>query len=669
MSTLRDILGTQGVLADRFPGYKVRAGQVAFAKAVEKVIAATTPPAPSDDQDGGWDDDPEDLPESEPAQVLVAECPTGTGKSIAYLVPAIQAAVAQGRQIVVATANIALQEQLINKDLPMLRDMMPEKFSFTLMKGIGNYLCLSKLANEGEQDAAVKRDRVSATRLRQWADETQTGDKSELDFDPESLWQHFAVGSQDCKGAKCKYAKNKTCHGKTARRKAMHSTVIVCNYHILLTHLMLLAKIGKNVILPELDVVILDECHKLADIARDFVGQRITRGMVRKHSRLLSDIGEGDLRMELDSSADEFFRTCYDYRRSRQYKARLRTKDAVAWAQIFEYLREGSVALLKAATTWPPERLREMGEDFGLDLRKASLRLEELAQGVKHVMTLGGEKDANEVFCIEETRGHWAELKTLPIEVGPYLRATLFAWSKAVVCTSATVAVNTRFDHYQKECGIDDATTLIAANPFDYWEQCKLVVPDNMPDPQRDRDAYRVAVGTTLADIVKRAKGRTLALFTSYAGIQEAKAALRDCPYQVLAQGDDQRMRLVAKFKEDIHSVLLGTESFWAGMDVPGEALSCVVIDRLPFAPPSDPLIDAIQEKDPDGWFQKAVIPRSILKVKQGAGRLIRSVDDRGVIVILDRRVTTKSYGRQYLRSLPRMPLETDLAAIDRMLP
>lgn len=667
MSTIDEVFGEAGLLAKRFAGYAPRAGQVAFAKAVRDLIASLPPPPPprqeGDGDDGEYDQVDPDGEERPMCPVLVAECPTGVGKSIGYLVPAIQEAVARGRHVIVATANIALQEQLVGKDLPSLRAILPEQFSFALMKGLNNYLCPAKARSDREMADAAARDPLKAKALKVWAGETKTGDKSELPFEPEAVWQHFSTGSADCKGKKCSHYER--CPGKLARKRAASATVVVCNYHVLLMHLVLLARTGKHILLPELDVVILDEAHKLAEIARDFFGFQVTEGRIRHRTRLLDDVGASGLRASIDGEAAAYFSALLAYRQSKRYKARLRRAGEVDASAVVSSIKEGSAELLKAATTWPQERLREMGENFGLDLRKGASQLDEMAADILQATNADGSK--GDVYYIDEERGR-ASLKSMPIDVAPKLRATLLIEARAVVCTSATLAVGGKFDHYCKETGVRAPRTLVAASPFDHFEQAVIVVPDGLPDAKGDRDKYRVEVARILAEVVRRARGRTLGLFTSHRALKDAREALAGCGYRVLVQGDDQRMRLVQQFKDDVSSVLLGTESFWAGVDVPGEALSCVVIDRLPFSPPDDPLMDAISERDPEGWFFNAALPRSVIQVKQGAGRLIRAVGDRGAIVILDKRIVEKSYGRTYLRSMPRMRVETSLDAIDRIL-
>lgn len=634
------IFGPQGYLAQAFPGYEPRPGQVAFARAVDTAIQT----------DGK----------------LVAECPTGTGKSVGYLAPAIMQAVAAGRKVVVVTANIALQEQLVGKDLPMLRKILPLPFTFALMKGMGNYVCADKLRSRVYMNDAFASDPTQAQTIYNWAGKTRTGDVSELPFQPGPVWQHFSVSAGECKGSDC--AMKDACFGRAARETCRQADVIVCNYHILLTHLDLRAKIGKDVLLPELDVVILDEAHKLPDLAREFFGGSLSLGALKRYGRFLNILNAHGYRARLMSEAERFFADLSVYRNSKQYKARLRKPDVVPWERLADVMNATADELSKGAKELTVEAANEYGQDIARDIAKAAMRLRDQAQFLQTAMTLAG--DGRVYHLSTEGRSPSVTLKETLVEAGPALEATLGQWARCVVATSATLTVENTFEFFQKEAGIPEAARLIASTPFDYWNQCLTVIPNGLPDPKGDRAVYEKGICDAVVAAVCAARGRTLCLFTSYRMMEAAHTALlgANLPYRILRQGDMPRTALVEEFKADVSSVLLGVESFWAGVDVPGEALSCVVIDKLPFVTPDDPVIDALAEADPEGWFFSVSMPRAVVQMKQGCGRLIRASTDRGVLVLLDSRLVTKAYGRTFLRSLPKTRVARSMDAVGPFL-
>lgn len=641
MDVIDSVFGPQGALAQAFPGYQPRDGQVAFARRVAQVISS-----------GG---------------LLMAECPTGTGKSVGYLAPAIMTAGASGRKIVVATANIALQEQLVGKDLPMLRKILPVPFTFALLKGISNFLCVDRLKSKTHQDEASSSDGMRAEGLRRWASQTTSGDVSELSYDPGPLWRHFAVGAGECKGSDCRYKDN--CWGRKARERARSCEVIVCNYHVLLTHLALKAKTGKDLILPELDVVILDEAHKLPDLAREFFGEQLSAGALRRYGAYLTSAEAHSLRARMSSEADMFFDALGEFRASKGYRARLRKPDPVEWRRLYDVMAEAVSAMTTAATKINSgDDVGERDADFAKELVKSAIRLAAQRDFLAEAMTLADPDNC--VYHVElEGRDKRAVLKKTVVDPGPALEQNLMSQAKTVVATSATLTVDGKFDHFAAEAGMREADRLIAASPFNFKTQQLMVFPADAPDPKGDREVYAAGICKAVGEAVAAARGRTLCLFTSYRMMDLAHKHLLSLglPYRILRQGDAPRMQLVADFKEDVHSVLLGVESFWAGVDVPGEALSCVVIDKLPFITPEDPVCDLISERNPN-WFFDYAVPRAIVQMKQGAGRLIRSVSDRGALVLLDRRLLEKAYGAAFIRSLPRSARSRNLADVATFL-
>jgi ATP-dependent DNA helicase DinG len=483
---------------------------------------------------------------------------------------------------------------------------------------------------------------------------TKTGDVSELPFEPPArLWRRFSVSADDCKGSDCHFYEE--CHPVRARAVAAEANVIVTNYHLLFAHLQVREATGEDLVLPPFDIAILDEGHKAADIARDFFGFRVTAGSVRWAGRLLSKAGAGKLGDKLNAETDRFFDRLLTLRRSTAYKTRLRQPHAVPWSELCAALREAARAYTGAceAATDSDERA---------ELRRVLRRAETLAEQIETAMTLA---DPGAVSFIEEDMKGRALLCAKPIEVASRLRQTLFDATESVTVTSATLSTGGSFDFVARELGVPDPRAIIADTPFRWEEQALLIVPEGMPEP--NAPSFPASVASTFAEIIDLARGRTLGLFTSYRNLNATYQRVAGNGHRVLKQGDMPRTALIEEFRRDVGSVLLGTESFWAGVDVPGESLSCVVIDRLPFPTPDDPVLDAITQRD-SRWFTNYSVPRAVIAFKQGFGRLIRTVTDRGVVVVLDRRLVTKPYGRLFTDSLPNVLKSRRLDSIRRFL-
>ncbi len=628
---LMDVFGAGELLAQRFEGYAPRPGQIEMARAVGLAI-----------DDG---------------RHLLVEGPTGTGKSLAYLVPTILDAARTGRRVLVVTANIALQEQLVGKDLPLLAELLPVDFSFALMKGRSNYLCRRRFEQEeqgGTLGAAFEPDQVGWVEQHlDWARTTLHRDVSELPFQPDySLWRRFSVRSEDCLGSDCPQHDN--CHHRQAAERAAASTVVVANYHLLFAHLVVRHATGEDIVLPPFDVVVLDEAHKAADIARDFFGFRVSYAALRRLTAPLEGVASSSLPEILRQWSVAFCHDLGQLRRSRSYRVRLRTSGAVRHAELVQRLHQASrvyAAAAEGADKAEARRLTRLAERCG-----------ETAERIRSALALD---DPNAVTFIEEDRQGRGVLCANPIQVSHRLRLLLFNQVHAAVVTSATLSTDRSFEMAKAELGVPEPRELVVDSPFDFAEQALLVVPRGLPDPTDP--AWPASVASHVLEAIQQAGGRTLGLFTSYKNLDRAHRRAASSDFRVMRQGEQPRTKLVAAFREDVGSVLLGTESFWAGVDVPGESLSCVVIDRLPFPSPEDPVLDAIREHDPR-WFLHHGLPRAVLAFKQGFGRLIRGSGDRGVVVVLDPRLLTRPYGRLFLRSLPRVPRSRDTADIGRFL-
>jgi ATP-dependent DNA helicase DinG len=611
------VFGPNGIFARRFQGYTPRHGQIELTRAVDRAI-------------------------EENAHIM-AEAPTGTGKGVAYLVPAIQHAVQHDKRVLVVTGNIALQEQLVGKDLPFLAEVLPWKFDYALLKGRQNYLCPSRLHEqeaEPQLDAPGEPFDANAYQaILAWAETTETGDKSELPFEPPArLWRRFSIASEDCKGNECRFRDQ--CFAAKAKARAEQAMVVIANYNLLHLHLHLREITGRDLILPPFDIAICDEGHKMADIAREFFGFRVTAGSVRWAGRLLNRMGHVRLATRLETETSAFFDALDAYERSDAYDRRLRAPGAVphqalrtALVETFRAYQEGMDDVLDA--------------DARAELTRAMARAMALVIQLDSAMGLAEE---GSVYFLERMPKGGVALASKVVDVSERLRKLFFDATPSVIVTSATLTTGGSFEHAKRELGMRDARELVVESPFDFEKQVLLIVPESLPSPQDP--SFVDAVADTVAQIIELAEGRTLGLFTSYRNMNAAYERLSGCGYRVLRQGDAPRTQLIEAFRKDVRSVLLGTESFWAGVDVPGESLSCVIIDRLPFPPPDDPVLDAVSERDPD-WFQDFSLPRAIIAFKQGFGRLIRSQLDRGVVVVLDERLVTKRYGKKFIGSLP----------------
>lgn len=634
-----DVFGSNGLLARRFAGYTPRVGQVALSRAVDAAM-----------RDG---------------EHLVAEAPTGTGKSLAYAVPATYHAAQEGLRVVIATANIALQEQLVDKDLPLLTSILPWKFEYTLLKGRSNYLCLDRLLN-GAPATLHQHDEGRNREILEWADRTECGDVSELPFEPGArLWSRFSVSSDDCLGSDCEHAAQ--CFANAAQRRAIDAHVVVVNYHLLFADMQVRDMTGDAAfVLPRYDVAILDEGHRAVEIARDFFGSRITERSVEWAAKML----DPEVRDPLNRAASDFFAALREHRRSPSYRARLRAPNAVEWASL-------DAALLKAIGRYGHMIANlegSAGEGGDPADRKTLRRLKgkwrrvcELRGHITAAMTLP-RKDPPVVHFIEEERDNvTVALCSKPLSVSQRLHEDLFDQTLSVTVTSATLTARGSFDYVVGDLGVTEPATLRAESPFRWGDQVLLVTPSGLPDPTKDKRRHGELVTETCSRVIELAEGRTLGLFTSHRALDEAYERALRTGYRILKQGDMPRSKLIAEFRDDVRSVLLGTESFWAGVDVPGESLSCVFIDRLPFTPPDDPILDAMQELDRE-CFMKVSVPKAIIAFKQGFGRLIRTVADRGVVVLMDGRVVTKFYGRMFLESLPPTARSVDLEDVGNFL-
>jgi ATP-dependent DNA helicase DinG len=606
---------------------------------------------------------------------LLGEGPCGTGKGIAYLAPAIHY-VHEGddRRVVVCTETIALQEQLIAKDLPLLVAALPFDFTYTLLKGRTNYLCLRKYHDPKPWDVTGSYVPPRASAVQNWAQATLTGDRSELPFKPRGdLWRGYSSNADDCIGKRCTH--HTDCWANQARARAADSDVVVTNMHMLMANIQY-----AGAVLPPFQVLVCDEAHKLPEVARDCLGFGVSYYGVQRLARWIKRHTEqSGLARRLDTAAERLFEQVADYYRSQRYSQWLSEPnfvDASTVTRLLEEARALAVNRAEGVFLTPPERAR-------------AEKVAEQAETIKTRLEAGVEQSGDQnVYWLEEHKKGWVSIEARPVEVGGILHTQLFDAVPSVVLVSATMTTGNNFGFLRRELGVPSgAMEVIGETPFDWMEQSRFIVPAGIPDPptgyfptiqekqQRERE-WSIAVADCLEEVIAAAEGRTLALFTSRRNMDHAAAQLAagGLPGALLVQEPGATLQaLVKRFREEPHSVLLGVASFWTGLDVPGDTLSVVFIDRLPFPAPTDPVTAAIcnrldRKYGPWSGFAKYMIPRTIMQLRQGVGRLIRCQTDRGVVVLADRRLLTKAYRTQVFNSLPPMPALPNVEAIEGFL-
>jgi ATP-dependent DNA helicase DinG len=643
--SLHQFFAPGGVLSRTHPAYEFRRGQLQMAQAVEQAL--------------------------EEKRHLIVEAGTGTGKTLAYLVPVIRS----GKRVIISTGTKNLQEQLFHKDIPFLEQaLFPNgegKLNVCYMKGRNNYLCRKKLYDLTDQPVLSGLEEIEHYRaIAAWEKATHTGDRAELAELPEAsaLWHKIDARSDTCLGQKC--SAFETCFITEMHRRATESDIIIVNHHLFFADLAIKqqAEYAADAgILPEVGTVIFDEAHELEDVAGSYFGISVSNA---RFEELCRDV-EGSLQRNHALSASLSGAVKSLRERSMLFFSLLPPGEGrFAFENRREFLEENGdefLALMQSLQRLVSEMERMPSKPE--DVYNFSRRAQELQVQLGFVME---SEDRNTVFWIERRRGGRDRsnvfLQATPIDVAPILKATLFDNLDCAVLTSATLAVGGGFEYMRRRLGVQHVREVVLPSHFDYQNQALLYVPPDLPDPRTPQFAAKAA--DRIRQLLEITRGRAFVLFTSYAQMNDVyQRLLGELEFPLLLQGDAPKSALLEEFRVTPHAVLFATSSFWQGVDVQGEQLSCVIIDRLPFAVPSDPVVAArVKSIDAEGGnaFFQYQVPAAVITLKQGFGRLIRSLHDRGLLTLLDNRILKKQYGKTFIESLPNYRKTTDLRQVEQ---
>ena len=650
---LEEVLKAQVLIAKKLKDFEERTEQIEMARAVEKAIHQR--------------------------EHLIVEAGTGIGKSLAYLVPFIYWAVEEGKRVAVSTYTKTLQHQLTKRDLPFLREALGVNFRFTLVVGAENYLCLRRLDRARVYGLLDTKEEVKELeKIFQAKPYLERGLKSELDFEPSpKVWGRVCREIDLCLGKRCPH--QRSCYYTEARKEAYRSQVLVVNHHLFFAHLT-----SGEKILPPFEAVVFDEAHNLEEVAANSLGIRIShlgirvlldsicnprsqKGLVFRLSNL-KDKKRGFLAKMVDGvkiANDNFFSDLRTKFKNENIKQRIRTP------QFLVNLLDVPLSNLISELSLLQEK--EEDEEKKLEISSYLLRCQETKTNLSKIIR---QEEKDYVYWVEFSpakRGVRCALHAAPVNIAEELKLRVFQRVKLAVLTSATLSTNRSFNYIRERLGLEEGEELLLDSSFDYSRQALLYLPSHMPDPWQQSTLFSLRATEKIKKLLAIIKGYTFVLFTSFQMLDEVYEELKgDLTHlKILRQGDMPRYLLLEEFKKSEDSVLLGTSSFWQGVDVPGKALQCVIITKLPFSVPNEPLVEAkmeflqAQSKNPFLHYQ---LPQAIILLKQGFGRLIRSKKDKGVVAILDPRLKSRSYGKMFLNSLPQCRITSSLSKVKEFM-
>jgi len=628
---LDSIFGSDGELVKHINGFQPREGQMAMAHAIERAIEQQTH--------------------------LVAEAGTGTGKTFAYLIPAILS----GKKTIISTGTRNLQDQIFEKDFPLIRDVLKVPTEGAVLKGRSNYLCLYRLNQAQIQTSGFNAEAdAELAEIERWSNQTIEGDIAEVTSVAEDsfVWQQVTSTADNCLGQECPMMTE--CHPLLARKKAQEVDVLIVNHHLLCADWSLKDD-GFGQLLPDAELIIIDEAHQLIDTASRFLGISVS---ARQILTLLSDISSEQLKLASDMPAlnDLTHVINEDIREMRKLLPEQSMKGS--WVELDE-LKDFTHALNCLIDR--VNQLFKVLTDVAVrskGLEACWKRCEDLFLRLK----LFSNADPQDWIQWFETYQRTFTFNRTPLDISKAFASFAFASEASWVFTSATLSVNKKFDFFTKRLGLQEAETGMWESPFDFVHQSLMYVPTGMPEPREY--SYTATMIEKIKPVLEASRGRAFILFTSHKALQEASnILLAETDFKLLVQGDLPKQQMLDSFRRSERAVLLGTASFWEGVDVRGEALSCVIIDKLPFASPGDPVTKARLEyitANGQSPFSEFQLPSAALTLKQGVGRLIRDVEDKGVLVLCDPRLSSKGYGKVFVQSLPAMPITQELTDVQR---
>lgn len=634
---MADVFGPGGLIEKCMPaGYEHRRSQLCMAELVENAFRHK--------------------------RHLLVEAGTGTGKTLAYLIPAIRS----GRRVVISTATKSLQEQLYIKDVPFVQKHFAPELKVAVMKGRSNFLCREKTRQmEGQQLLKGMEELDWFTQIRDWERLTETGDRAELTFLPDEaeLWSRLDARRETCTGQKC--AQFERCFITAMHRRAADADLIIVNHHLFFADLAL-RQDDFGSILPEYSAVIFDEAHEIEDVASDYFGRQISNYRFEELARdaeqamRVTQLGKPPLLRRV-TRVREKVHAFFDLLPPREGRSAFDPGERAAFLETHRASYEDTVGALKALEAEIAALPSKPEELLVIARRAAELRSE--------TSFLFESDEKNFVYWLER-RGKGVFVTATPIDVSSILRQHLFDAFETIIMTSATLAVSGRFDFLKQRLGIQAAQENVLPHEFDYRQQALLYIPVGLPDVRHPGFVTKAA--EEIARLLKVTEGRAFCLFTSYGQMNQIFELVRErVRFPVFLQGTAPRMALLERFRTTPNAVLFATSSFWQGVDVPGQQLSCVIIDRLPFAVPTDPIVAArVRTLTEEGRnaFAEYQIPEAVLALKQGFGRLIRTRTDRGVLAILDNRIQRMRYGKIFIESLPEYSLSRDIAEVQRFM-